>query len=85
MNNERYLQVAKENGGHVTEINDSVVGLSFYTQAFLATCAAIEKEVREACAKLCEQTYETGFAAEPRLPCFDTAEECAEAIRGGVK
>jgi len=34
---------------------------------------------REACAKVCEMTYEGAF--EGAQPCFETPEQCAAAIR----
>ena len=45
-------------------------------ERFAALVAAAE---REACAELCEATYEGAF--EGVRPCFDTPQECAAAIR----
>lgn len=61
------------------------ISTEYIFNAMQAIYALGVADERERCAKLCEQTYETGFAAEPQLPCFDTAVECAEAIRKGVK
>ena len=41
--------------------------------------ARVAAEEREACAELCEMTYEGAF--EGTRPCFDTPQECAAAIR----
>jgi hypothetical protein len=40
--------------------------------------AAVAAE-REACAKVCEMTYEGAF--EGARPCFETPDQCAAAIR----
>ncbi len=45
-------------------------------ERFGALVAAAE---REACAKVCEMTYEGAF--EGARPCFETPEQCAAAIR----
>lgn len=45
-------------------------------ERFAALIAAVE---REQCAQVCEMTYEGAF--EGTRPCFDTAQECAAAIR----
>ena len=47
----------------------------FFHAAYVAGAAA----EREACAELCEATYEGAF--EGVRPCFDTPQECAAAIR----
>ena len=63
-----------------TEWLGNVEGWTFNTyqqlEAFAKLVAAKE---REACAELCESTYPTFQSGW--LPCFDTAAECAEAIR----
>jgi len=60
MNNERYLQIAKENGG----LDCARDFPTFTTEEFLATCAAInadaEKRVREEIYTVFEQ-YERGM------------------------
>jgi hypothetical protein len=43
-----------------------------------ATAQAVISE-REACAKVCEMTYEGAF--EGVRPCFETPDQCAAAIR----
>jgi hypothetical protein len=48
-----------------------------------AVAAAVERE-RERCAKICEATYPEMFDGRTHtMPCFDTPEECAAAIRKG--
>ena len=48
-----------------------------------AVAAAVERE-RERCAKICEATYPERFDGRTyTMPCFDTPEECAAAIRNG--
>ena len=47
-----------------------------HIQRFASALIAAE---REACAELCEATYEGAF--EGVRPCFDTPQECAAAIR----
>lgn len=43
-----------------------------------ATAQAVMSE-REACARVCEMTYEGAF--EGAQPCFETPDQCAAAIR----
>jgi hypothetical protein len=45
-------------------------------ERFAALVAAAECE---ACAKVCEMTYEGAF--EGARPCFETPDQCADAIR----
>jgi hypothetical protein len=51
-------------------------GTEAHFQRFAALVAAAE---REACAKVCEMTYEGAF--EGARPCFETPDQCADAIR----
>jgi hypothetical protein len=50
--------------------------LTVSDERFAALVAAAE---REACAKVCEMTYEGAF--EGARPCFETPDQCADAIR----
>jgi len=72
MNNERYLQIAVEQGAEYCFCD-----VKFYEEEFLATCAAIEKEV--------EKRVREEFAVICETVPYETADDIAEAIRGGVK
>ena len=66
-------RMIEERGG--SQIDDEAELLRFAVVLGNRVAAA----EREACARVCEMTYEGAF--EGTRPCFDTPQECADAIR----
>lgn len=78
MNQEDILKMAREaDCGHESMTLDWIAPDGLERFAALVAAKAAQDE-RDQCAMLCESEYPTmdGFR-----PCFDTPEECAEAIR----
>jgi len=82
MNNERMLEIAKENGAYILKGSHDVGvddHLEFSGTTYLTTCAAIEKEVekrvREEIAKQFEASYGEGCLSAEQVRSMKLSEE----------